>query len=142
MHEPSIGDMTAADDFIAQKTFAIVGASRDRNKFGNIVLRNLRAKGYRVIPVNPSIKDVEGERCYPNLASLPEKVDGVVTVVPPPVTEKIVREAHASGIKRVWMQEGSESLSAIRYCRDNGMSVISGACVMVVSNHRKPIKPV
>ena len=124
-----------SEEFIKQKTFAIIGATENRSKYGNIVYRNLRAKGYTVYPVNPSAKIVEGDTCYPNLASLPEKVDGIVSVVPPPVTEKIVREAAGLEITRVWMQEGSESADAIKFCQEHGMNTIWGQCIMVVTNY-------
>jgi predicted CoA-binding protein len=121
-------------EFLAFHTFAIVGASTNRAKYGNIVLRNLRDKGFEVLPVNPHEVEIEGEVAYKNLSSLPKDVDGIVTIVPPRVTEQIVRDAKAAGIKRVWMQEGSESEDALRYCRDNRMTAITGACIMVMTS--------
>ncbi|MFI5253550.1 MAG: CoA-binding protein [Bacteroidota bacterium] len=122
-------------EFIKQKTFAIIGASQNRSKYGNIVYRNLRAKGYKLFAVNPNTGTVEGDPCYTDIASLPEIVDGIVTVVPPSVTEKTVREAYAAGITRVWMQEGSESEDAIQYCRERGINVVYDQCIMVVTNY-------
>ncbi len=124
------------DDFIAQATLAVVGVSHDRTKFGNIVYRDLRSKGYRVLAVHPNHTTVEGDSCYPNLASLPERVDGIVVVVPPHATEQIVREADAVGIKRVWFQPGAESAAAIRYCEEHGLVVIYDECVMVLAPAR------
>jgi uncharacterized protein len=124
-----------AMEFARQKVFAIIGATQNRAKYGNIVYRNLRAKGYKVYAVNPNTDTIEGDRCYPNVASLPGKVDGIVTIVPPRITEKVVHEAYAAGIKRVWMQEGSESDEAIRFGVDHGMTVISNQCIMVVTNY-------
>ncbi len=119
------------DDFIAQATFAVIGVSHDRLKFGNIVYRDLRDKGYRVLAVHPNHNTVEGDPCYPNLAALPERVAGIVVVVPPHATEQIVREADALGIKRVWLQPGAESAAAIQYCNEHGLAVIYAECVMV-----------
>lgn len=119
------------DDFLAQKTMAVVGVSRGGKKFGNAVLKDLNEKGYRVFAVNPKTESIEGETCYPSLAALPETPDGVVTVVPPLVTEEVVKQAHSAGIERVWMQQGSESEAAIRYCQDNGMRVVDGECVLM-----------
>jgi len=118
-------------EFLAQETLAVVGASNDRRKYGNTVYRDMRAKGYSVIPVNPTAETIEGDKCYPDLASLPSKPDGVILVVPPPVTEKVVEQAADLGIERIWMQEGAESEKAIQTCRDRGISVIHGVCVMV-----------
>jgi predicted CoA-binding protein len=121
-------------EFISFHTFAIVGASTNRQKYGNIVLRNLREKGYEVIPVNPHEVEIEGEVAYKNLRSLPKDVDGIITIVPPNITEQIVRDAKDAGIKRVWMQEGSESEEAIQFCHDNRMTAITGACIMVMTS--------
>jgi uncharacterized protein len=129
-----VGTQPDPFEFIRQKTFAIIGASQNRSKYGNIVYRNLRSKGYRVYAVNPHTDTVENDRCYPTIGSLPEKVDGIVTVVPPSVTEKVIREVYSAGIKRVWMQEGSESGDAIRYGIDHGMNIYTGQCIMVVTN--------
>lgn len=124
---------TVINEFIAQNTLAVVGVSRDRLKFGNIVYRDLRNKGYRVLAVHPAHDTVEGDPCYPDLASLPTRVDGIVVVVPPSVTEQIVREADALGIKRVWLQPGAESAAAIRYCEEHGLDVVYDECVMVLA---------
>jgi hypothetical protein len=119
------------DDFLAQRKLAVVGVSRTGKKFGNIAFKALKAKGYRLFPINPHAESVEGEHCYPNLSELPEPVGGVLIVVPPTETEQVVREAAAAGIRRVWMQQGAESEAAIRFCEENGMSVVHGECVLM-----------
>jgi hypothetical protein len=131
----------AIEDFVAQKKLAVVGVSHTGKKFGNLAFRELKAKGYRVFPINPNAEKIEDERCYPTVASLPEPVGGVLIVVPPVETERVVREAAAAGIERIWMQQGSESGTAIRYCQENGMAVIHGECILmyaqpVLSVHR------
>jgi predicted CoA-binding protein len=123
------------EDFTNQSTLAIVGVSRKGQGFGNMAMRELKTKGYTLYPVHPAAETLEGERCYPNLASLPEKVGGVLVVVPPAETEKVVKEAHAAGIPRVWMQQGAESPEAIQYCEQNGMRVVHGKCIMM---HTQP----
>jgi predicted CoA-binding protein len=85
------------EDFLAQRTLAVVGASRDGKKFGNKVYKDLIRKGYETYPVNPNADVVDGKRCYPDLSALPEAVDGVVFVVPPAQTEKVVREVAELG---------------------------------------------
>jgi predicted CoA-binding protein len=119
------------EEFLAQSTLAVVGASRDEKKFGNKVYKDLIRKGYKTYPVNPKAEEIEGQPCYPDLAALPEAVDGVVFVVPPAQTEKVVREAAELGISRVWMQQGSESEEAIRWCAENGISVVAGECILM-----------
>jgi len=121
----------AVQEFLAQETLAVVGASRDKNKFGNRVFKDLIRKGYKTYAVNPHAQEIEGQPCYPDLKALPEKVDGVVFVVPPAETEKVLREAAELGIPRVWMQQGSESDAAVRYAEEQGMSVVDGECILM-----------
>jgi len=122
---------SSVQDFLSQPVLAVVGASRDPKKFGNSIYRELKAKGHHVLPVNPHAETVDGDPCYPNLAALPEKPGGIIVVVPPAETEKIVREASAAKITRVWLQRGSESPDAIAYCAANGIQVISGECILM-----------
>jgi predicted CoA-binding protein len=118
-------------DFVNRKIWAVVGASQDRSKFGNRVFRALRAAGYDVYPINPKGGEVEGARVYPSLADLPLIPEVVDLVVPPAVSEKVVKEAHALGVTRIWMQPGAESEAAIAYCTENGLQVVHDACAMV-----------
>jgi predicted CoA-binding protein len=119
------------EEFISQKSLAVVGVSRGGQKFGNSVYRELKTKGYKVYAIHPEAETLEGDRAYKDLASLPEKVGGVVIVVPPAQTEKVVREAAAAGITRVWMQQGAESKAAIQFCNENGISEVHGECIMM-----------
>jgi predicted CoA-binding protein len=121
----------AIDDFIAQPALAVAGASRDARKFGNIVYRELKARGHRVFAVNPNAEKVEGDPSYPTLGALPEKVGGVVIVTPPAITEKLVQDAAAAGISRVWMQQGAQSPAAIKFCQEHGISLVYGECIMM-----------
>ena len=121
----------AIDEFIAQPAVAIAGASRDGKKFGNAVYRDLKSKGYHVFAVNPNAAIIEGDPCYPSLSALPEKVGGVVIITPPAVCEKLVQEAAQAGITRVWLQQGAESPAAVKFCQQNGMSVVTGECILM-----------
>ena len=121
----------AIDAFLAQRSLAVVGVSRHPRKFGNVVYRELKAKGYHVFPVHPQADTLEGDRCASSLRALPEPVGGVVVVVPPAQTEKVVREAAEAGIRQVWMQQGAESEEAIRYCAEQGLSVVHGQCILM-----------
>lgn len=121
-------------DFVNRRVWAVVGASQDRGKFGNRVFRSLCEAGYVVYPVNPKGGTLEGVQVYPTLADLPEMPEVVDFVVPPPVTEKVVKEAHRLGLNRLWMQPGAESEEAIAYCQANGIQLVYDACAMV---HRR-----
>lgn len=118
-------------DFVGRRTWAIVGVSANPTKFGHRIYRDLRRAGYRVFAVNPHEAEVLGDPVYPNLAALPERPDVVDLVVPPSVSEMIVKEAAAAGIRRIWMQPGAESQRAIDFCRASGIEVVAQACAMV-----------
>ena len=119
-------------EFLNKKNvFAVVGASRDPKKYGHQVYKDLRKAGYRVYPVNPNADEILGDRCYPSIEDLPVKPDVVDIVVPPKITERVVKTCRKLGIRKVWMQPGSESEAAIKFCEENGMDVVHGVCVMV-----------
>ena len=82
-------------------------------------------------PVNPKLDEIEGSKVYHTLSDIPEKVDVVDFVVPPPVTEEILKECKKLGLTRIWLQPGAESEQAIQYCVDNGMKVLHDVCVMM-----------
>ncbi|MCA9377142.1 CoA-binding protein [Candidatus Nomurabacteria bacterium] len=111
-------------------TYAIVGASNDVSKYGYKVLKNLKDSGFHVIPVNLKEDKILDLPVSHSLSEIEPKPDVVVTVVPPTVTMDIVKQVVDLGIGSVWMQPGSESDEAIAYCEENGVSVISGACIM------------
>lgn len=113
------------------KKIAVVGASPNREKWGWKVYSKLKFLGFEVFPVNPNYREIDGEKCYSSLKDLPVKPDMVITVVPPQVTEQIVEECRDLGIKKVWMQPGSESEKAIEFCRANGIEVTYNACFVV-----------
>jgi len=118
------------EDFVAEKSLAIVGVSRTRG-FGNTLFKHLKHQGYRVFPVNAQAETVEGERCFHRLDDLPEPVGGVVTVVQPAETEKVAADCARLGIRRMWMQQGSESPAAVALCREKGISAVHGECLIM-----------
>lgn len=114
-----------------RNTFAVVGASRNPEKYGHQVYRDLKEVGYEVYPINPNTEQILGDKCYPSLECLPAKPDVVDVVVPPKITEEIVKTCKKLLITKVWMQPGSESESAIKFCDDNGIDIIHSVCIMV-----------
>ncbi len=111
--------------------FAVVGASRDPKKYGYQVYKDLKNAGYEVYAVNPNAEEILGDKSYPNLENLPVKPEVVDVVVPPKVTEEVVKTCKGLGITRVWMQPGSESEKAIKFCEENSIDVAYGVCVMI-----------
>jgi uncharacterized protein len=115
----------------AKKTWAVVGASNDTTKYGNIIWRFLKNKGCTVYPVNPNEKKIENDVCYPTVADLPEKPDVVNVIVPPKIAANVVQQCADAGIQHVWLQPGAESPEAEELGRKTGVKVISDACIMV-----------
>jgi predicted CoA-binding protein len=112
---------------------AIVGVSKDKNKYGRIVYNFLKKRNFEVYPINPKLDKIEKVKCYHKLEDLDKIPDIVVTVVPPKVTEEIVAQVKKINAKKVWMQPGSESELAIKFCKTNNIEVISNICIMVVA---------
>lgn len=123
-----------ADRFLEGPALALVGASRSGRKFGNTALRTLVSKGYRVYPIHPTADAFDGVQCYRRLSDLPESVSAVIVVVPPAHAMDVVRDAHAAGLNRVWLQQGAESPAVLQTCRDLGMDVVSGECVLMYAH--------
>lgn len=127
-------------DFLAQRVIAVVGVSNKRETGCNSNYEKFKSSGYKVYPVNPHVQDFKGDKCYPNLKSLPEKPDAVFILASPRVTDEIVKECVDLGVKHVWMHclmgtkpgvgAGMTSVSpqAVELCRQNGISVIPGTC--------------
>ncbi|HEX3291344.1 MAG TPA: CoA-binding protein [Gaiella sp.] len=123
----------AASQFLANKRVAVTGVSRDAGGHGgNVVYRRLRERGYEVFPVNPNADEVEGDRCYHDLHSIPGGVDAVVIATRPEHADDAMRECAELGIGQVWMHRGpgagSVSESAADYGREHGITVIAGGC--------------
>ena len=124
-------------DFLAGEAFAVVGASPDRSKYGNKVLRAYLQAGHQAYPVNPRATEVEGQASYPDLASLPGAVHGISVITPPAVTVQVIEDAARAGIQRVWLQPGAESPQALARAKELGLSVIAGGpCVLVALGFR------
>ncbi len=121
----------SVDDFLSQKTIALVGLSRKGNQFSNMARKELKKKGYTVIPVNPATDEIDGEKCYPNLAAVKDMADAALVMTPSSQVTAVVQDAADSGIKNVWIQQGCESDEAIQLATDRGLSLVSGECIMM-----------
>jgi predicted CoA-binding protein len=127
-------------DFLSQKQIAVVGVSDQRETGCNLAYRKFKEAGYTVSAVNPRLATFEGDPCYPDLKAIPEKPEAVFILTNPKVTEEVVQQCVDLGIKQVWMHclmgtkpglaSGMTSVSqeAVDMCRENGITVIPGAC--------------
>ena len=130
------GIKEAAAEFLANKRVAVTGVSRTAKGHGsNAVYQRLRQRGYEVFAVNPNADQVEGDRCYHDLTSIPGGVQAVVIGTRPDLAEGTMRECAELGIKNVWMHRGpgtgSVSDAATRYGREHGITVIDGGCPLM-----------
>jgi len=124
--------------FLEAGPYAVVGASTDREKYGNKVLRCYQQHQMEVFPINPKEAEVEGLKAFPGLTAVPVKPRGVSIITPPAVTERVVREAAALGIRHLWMQPGAESPEAIQAAEALGLEVIAGGpCLLVVLGYHE-----
>jgi len=126
------------DDFLAEGPWAVVGASTNRDKYGSKVLRAYAQSGREAWPINPRADEIEGLKCYPDLAALPAVPRGISIITPPKITEAVVEEAARLGVKFVWMQPGAESPRALQIAAGNGVEAIGdGSCLLVVVGYRE-----
>lgn len=129
MRKPASPEIAA---FLAVGNFAVVGASQDREKYGNKVLRCYQQHGLPVVGVNPKLQSVEQSPCYPRLSAVPGGALAVSVVAPPAAARQILADAKVRGVQHVWFQPGAEDAAAIAEARAAGMQVIAdGPCLLV-----------
>ncbi len=115
----------------ADTTVAVVGASKDPAKYGNVIYRDLRRKGFVVFAVNPNRTHVAGDEAFPSLKELPDRPTIVNIVVPPAVGAKVLRECLDLGLMNVWLQPGAESRENLVFLQEHGFNYIADDCIMV-----------
>lgn len=116
---------------------AVVGANDHPSKYGYVIYRDLKRKGYRVLPVNPNAVTVDGDRAFKTLADLPERPTIVNFVTPPAVTLNVLEYCKSAGLTNVWLQPGAEDPTVLKYVQDNGFNYLANACIMVESRFKK-----
>lgn len=126
------------DTFLSADVFAVAGASTNRDKYGNKVLRCYQQNQRTAVPVNPHEKTIEGVTCVADVRDLPPEVKSLSIITPPHVTESVVAAAAENGIRNIWMQPGAESEQAVRACEAAGINVIAdGSCLLVVLGYHE-----
>ena len=114
---------------LEKKVWAVVGANNDPNKYGNIIYKKLKFRGYEVYPVNPKYEEVEGDPCYRDLRSLPRKPEVINMVVSPKRGKAIIEEAAELGIKNIWLQPGAYDDELMELINNKGLVAVQ-ACVL------------
>lgn len=119
--------------FFSSPAYGVAGASTNRDKYGNKVLRCYQQNGRKVYGINPRAGEIEGALCVATVAELPDDVESISVITPPAITVQVVSAAIARGIKNIWMQPGAEHPGAVAECRKHGVNVIAdGSCILVV----------
>ena len=130
-------DQMMKDILLSAKTIASVGLSSNQEKESYWIVSYLKDQGYRIIPVNPTADEILGEKAYPDLESVPEKIDVVQVFRKPEDVPPVVDSAIKVGAKAVWMQEGIVHEEAAQKARQAGLQVVMDACMRVT--HRRLI---
>jgi len=112
------------------KTVAVVGASSDRQKFGNKALRAFKAEGYRVIPINPNEREVEGMATYASVLEVPERIDMATLYVQPDVGLRLLPEFEQKQIGEIWVNPGADSPELLTEARRRKLNVIAGCSIV------------
>jgi hypothetical protein len=123
------------NEFIESQPIAMAGVSRNPKKFGYAAFKELKDKGMKIIPVNPSAEEILGEKAYPVISELPDGIKGLIIMTKKDQTAALVREAKNAGIKRIWIQQNSDSKEALAELKDTDISYIIGECILM---HYKP----
>lgn len=121
-------------EFLRGRRFAVAGVSRGPGSAANAIYVKLRDSGYETFPVNPNASQIEGATCYPDLASIPADLDGVVVATHPSVSASVARQAAERRVPRVWLHRsftGSVSAAAVKECKKAGIACIVGGCPLM-----------
>ena len=120
------------DDFLALKRIAVVGVSRNPKDFTHVMWQEFRQRRFDAVPVNPAVKELDGQTCYAKVQDIQPPVEGVLIMTSKNVTDQIVHDCAEAGIKRVWIYggaaPGAKTKSAIAFCQEKEIEVVEGLC--------------
>lgn len=122
------------EQFLAAKTIAMAGVSRNPKKFGYDTFTDLRKKGLNLIPVNPNAEEIGGIKAYKSINDLPEGIESLVVMTPKQETANVVMQAREKGIKNIWIQQMSETPEAIKALEGSGTNLITNQCIRMYQN--------
>lgn len=130
-----MGQLNLVEYLKQNPKIALIGATNDKSKYGNMIFHDLLNKGYTVYPVNPKAKTIDGHKAYKNLEELlkEHQIDLVVFVVPPKITYDILQEALKLNLKKVWIQPGAGNEEVREFLEKHQFNYLMDACVMVMS---------
>jgi len=127
----------AIQDFTQCKRLAVVGVSRTDAKFGNSAYRELKQRGYDVVPIHPEMQTFDGDKCFSDFKALPDPVEAALISLPPAHVPDVLRQAAQADIRNVWLQQGAESPEAIQLGQELGLKLAHGGCILMYAG---PVK--
>ncbi len=126
----------AIDSFLAIRRVAVAGVSRDPKKFGHLVFKLLKEKGFEVYPINPEIDQIAGVPCFHSVSALPLNVHSLLIITQKKQTKSVVAEAVAKGIDNIWIQQMSDTPEAIELASSHPVNLVTGECILM---HLDPV---
>jgi uncharacterized protein len=124
--------MERARQFLAHRRIAVVGAARDEHDFSRGVMRELRKRGYDVVPVNPAADELDGQRCFASVADVSPPVEAALVMTPPAIAAAVVEDCARAGVRAVWLHRGTgpgaASPEALEVCRANAIEPVADLC--------------
>lgn len=125
------------EEFMLSDKIAVAGVSRDPKKFSRVMYKTLKGKNFNLVPINPNIEEIDGEKCYKSVEELPGDIKRLLITTPKEQTEKVVKEAIDKEIEMVWIQQGSNTKSAFETAEKSDMKVVNNECILMFA---KPVK--
>lgn len=125
--------------FLAPRKIAVAGASRNVKKFGGVIFKELREKGFVLYPVNPNAEEIQGVKCYKTVEDLPDDVEHLLIVTQKNETESVAKSAVKKGIKMIWIQQKSDTQEAINIIEEAGIPLIYKKCILMFADPVKSI---
>lgn len=129
-----MNSLAEIQEFLAPKKMAFAGGSRNPKKFGGVVFNELRQKGFELYPVHPVATEIAGVECVKSVTDLPDGVDLLYIVTPKNETLSVVRDAAEKGIRKIWIQQTSDTQEALEFAKQHNIPVISGRCMMMFAD--------
>lgn len=123
--------LQSVEIFMEQQHMAVVGVSRNKSKFGNTIFKELKAKGYRLYPVHPTLESFDDLPCFKTIADLPPEVTAVVICTNSGMALDLIREAHNRNIQHIWLQQGAHSDEAVQYAGDHNLNLVHRECILM-----------
>ena len=132
---PANVSLNAIESFLSQKRIAMVGISREPHHISTQLFEELSRQGYEVLPVNPNVPEILGQRCFARVQDIQPAPDAALLLTSPAVTNSVVRDCAEAGITRIWMfrggGQGSVSAEAVEFCREHGIELVPGECPLM-----------